>query len=65
MAVGDVSDLVTALGFVHVVGRDQHGEPFGCERVDLVPEIAPRLRIDTGRRLVQQQQLWTGQRAGT
>ena len=24
LAVGDVGDLVTALGLVHVVGRDQH-----------------------------------------
>ena len=26
-AIGDVGDLVTALGLVHVVGRDQHGQP--------------------------------------
>ena len=27
LAIGDIGDLVTALGLVHVVGRDQHGEP--------------------------------------
>ena len=64
MAVGDIGDLVAALGLVHVVGRDQHGQPFGGERMDLVPEIAPRLGIDAGGRLVQQQQLRIGQRAG-
>ena len=32
--------------------------------MDLVPEIAPRLGIDAGGRLVQQQQLRIGQRAG-
>ena len=64
MAIGDIGDLVTALGLVHVMGRDQHGQPFGRERMDLVPEIAPRLGIDAGGRLVQQQQLRIGQRAG-
>ncbi|MEY9620686.1 hypothetical protein ABH982_004143 [Bradyrhizobium ottawaense] len=33
--------------------------------MDLVPEVTPRLRIDAGGRLVQQQQFRTGQRAGT
>ena len=26
LAIGDVRDLVAALGLVHVMGRDQHGE---------------------------------------
>ena len=56
-AVGDVVDAVAALGLVHVVGRDQHGHARGGEAVDLVPELAPRLRIDAGGRLVEQQQL--------
>ena len=63
-AVGDVGDLVAALGLVHVVGRDQHREALGGERVDLVPELAPRLRIDAGGRLVEQQQFRARQRAG-
>ena len=57
LAVGDVDDAMAALGLVHVVGRDQHGQPFGGEFVDLVPEFAPRLRIDAGRRLVEEEQL--------
>ena len=64
LAIGDVGDLVTALGLVHVVGRDQHGQPIGRERVDLAPELAPRLRIDAGGRLVEQQQLRVRQGAG-
>ena len=64
IAVGDVGDLVTALGLVHVVGRHQHGEAVGGERMDLVPEVAARLGIDAGGRLVEQQQLRVGQRAG-
>ena len=36
----------------------------GRERMNLVPELAPRLRIDAGGRLVEQQQLRIRQRAG-
>ena len=57
LAVGDVADAVAALGLVHVVGGDQHGQPAAGEAMDLVPELAPRLRVDAGRRLVEQQQL--------
>ena len=55
---------MTALGLVHVMGGDQHGEAVGGERVDLVPEVAPRLGIDAGGRLVEQQKLRARQRAG-
>ena len=57
LAIGDVADAVAALGLVHVVGRDQHGQPAARQPVDLVPELAPRLGVDAGRRLVEQQQL--------
>ena len=57
MAVGDVADAVAALGLVHVMGRDEHGEAVRGEAVDLVPELAPRLRIDAGGRLVEKQEL--------
>ena len=63
-AIGDVGDLVTALGLVHVMGGDQHGQALRRQRVDLVPEFAPRFRIDAGGRLVEQQQLRAGQGAG-
>ena len=64
LAVGDVGDLVAALGLVHVVGGDQHGHALGGELVDLAPELAPRLGVDAGGRLVEQQQLGLGQDAG-
>ena len=57
LAVGDVGEAVAALGLVHVVRGDQHGEPVGGEPVDLVPELAPRLGVDAGGGLVEQQQL--------
>ena len=57
LAVGNIVDAVTAFGLVHVMGRDQHRQPVGGARMDLVPELAPRFRIDPGRRLVEQQQL--------
>ena len=57
LAVGNIVDAVAALRLVHVVGRDQHGEAGPGEAVDLVPKLAPRLRVDAGGRLVEQQQL--------
>ena len=64
LAVGDVRDLVAALGLVHVVGRDEHRHAGGRELVDLAPEFAPRLRVDTGRRLVEKQEIGLGKNAG-
>ena len=64
LAVGDVGDLVAALGLVHVVRGDEHGHAFGGQLVDLVPELAPRLGVDAGGGLVEQQQLGLGQDAG-
>ena len=63
-AVGDVGDLVTALGLVHVMRGHQDGEALAGERVDLVPEFASRLGVDAGGRLVEQEQLRARQRAG-
>ena len=64
LAESDVSDLMTAFGLVHVVGRDQHGDAVGGEVVDLVPELAPRLGLDAGGRLIEQKQLGLRQDAG-
>src|SRR5438046_525615 len=35
------------------------------QRMDLVPELAPRLRVDARGRLIEQKKLRIGQRAGT
>ena len=64
LAEGDVGDLVAALGFVHVMGGDQHGDAVGGQPVNLVPEFAARLGIDAGGRLVEQQQARLRQDAG-
>ena len=48
---------MAALGLVHVVGADEHGHAVGGEPVDLVPELAPGLGVDSGGGLVEQQQL--------
>ena len=34
-AIGDISDPVAALCLVHVVGRNQHSQPVGGERVSV------------------------------
>ncbi len=57
LAIGDIGDLVAALGLVHIVGGDEHGDAFGGQPVDLLPELSPRLGIDAGGRLVEQEQL--------
>jgi hypothetical protein len=46
------------------VGGDEHGDALGSETVDLVPELAPRLGIDAGGRLVEEQQARLRQDAG-
>ena len=55
--VGEIDDALAALGLVHVVGRDEHGQAVAGHVVDQVPELAARLGVDAGRRLVEQQQL--------
>ena len=59
-----IDDALAALGFVHVVGRDQRRQALDRHVVDEVPELAPRLGVDAGGRLVEQQQLRLVQHAG-
>ena len=54
---------VAALGLVHVMRGDEHRDAFGGERVDVLPELAARFRIDARRGLVEQQQLRCVQQA--
>jgi hypothetical protein len=50
--------LRDALGFLHVVRRQEHGDAFlFVERLDLRPQLVARLRIETERRLVEEQDL--------
>ena len=48
-----------ALRLVHIGGRDKHGQPrpFGADRIDQIPELAPRQGIDPGGRLVENQEI--------
>ena len=62
--VGEIDDALAAFGLVHVVGRYQDGQPVGRHVVDEVPELAARLGVDAGGRLVEQQQLRLVQHAG-
>ena len=55
---------VAALRLVHVVRRDEDRRPARDEREQVLPEIAPALRIDGARRLVEQQELRLVQRRG-
>ena len=55
-AVRDVRELVAALGLVHVVRADEHRDALRGEPMQLFPEFAPRVRVDAGGRLVEQQQ---------
>ena len=64
LAVGDVGDLVAALGLVHVVGRDQHRHAIRRELVDLAPELAPCLRVDARRRFIEKEQIGRRKDAG-
>lgn len=47
---------MAALGFIHVVRGDQEGEAFVRELMNLIPEIAARLRIDARRGFVEEQE---------
>src|SRR5688572_18140291 len=54
----DQRDAMTALGFVEIVGGDEHGHPRLRENVDQAPELTPRQRIDPTGRLVEKKDRW-------
>ena len=60
----EIDDAAAALRLVHVMGRDQGRQAVDRHVVDEVPELAPRLDVDAGGRLVEQQQLRLVQHAG-
>ena len=64
-AVVHQRDAMAALGLVEVGGGHQNRQPVRREVRQRVPELAPRHRIDAGRRLVEQQHPRLGhERAG-
>src|ERR1051326_8126414 len=57
LTVVDDGDAVTeAFGLVHVVRGDENGAATGLEGAQDVPDVPPRLRIESGRRLVEEEQ---------
>src|SRR6185369_12160858 len=56
VAVGEVGQGMALFRFIHVVGRDEHGQAFRGESVNFIPEVAPRFRIDPCSRFVQEEQ---------
>src|SRR5579872_2056220 len=63
-SAGEVHDAIAALRFVHVMGRHKYGQAFARHIMNQVPEFAPRLGVDAGGRLVEQQQFRLVQHAG-
>src|SRR5437899_12382944 len=55
--IHDRHAVAQTLGFFHVMRRQQHRPAGRTEAPDDLPQLAPRLRIEPRRRLVQKQQL--------
>src|SRR5262249_33482228 len=55
----DESDAIAPGRLVHVRRRDDDREPRGFQAAEEVPELAPRHRVDSRRRLVEKQHLRT------
>jgi len=64
-AVHHHEPVAQLLGFIHVVSRQHQGDAALLQAVEAVPQDVARLRIETGGRLVEQQQVgFAHQRAG-
>ncbi len=57
IAVGDVGQPMTPFRLVHVMRGDEDGQAAGGKLMDLIPEFAARLGVNTRRRLIEQEQL--------
>jgi hypothetical protein len=55
--VHDPDPVGERLGLVHVLRREQDGDAAGAQLADAVPDEQPRLRVQPGGRLVQEQHL--------
>ena len=54
-AVHDRDDVAEVVGLLHVVRGQQDRAALGLDRPDQLPEVVARLRIEAGRRLVEEQ----------
>ena len=57
-------ELVTAVGLVHHVRRDEHGPALAGERVELAPEVSAEHRVEADRRLVEDEQVRVAEERG-
>src|SRR5690606_39350988 len=53
-AVQHDGDPVAVLGFIHVVRRNENGDPPVCSAVDVIPELASSDGIEPTSRLVEE-----------
>ena len=54
----DEADAVAALGFLHVMRGEDHGQSLAVAEVDeILEEVAARAGIEPGRRLVEQHEI--------
>ena len=56
-AVDDGQPVREPVRFVEVVGREQHSRPLVGEPFDLRPHLSPGLRVEPGRRFVEEEHL--------
>ena len=57
-SVDDPDPVGQGVGLVEVLGREEDGHPqLGVEPADLGPDAGPAQRVETGRRLVEEQHL--------
>ena len=55
--IDDRHPVAEALGFLHQVGRQEHGLAALADPAHQIPDRPPRLRIEAGRQLVQEHDL--------
>ncbi len=64
-AVVDHHDAVREpVGLLEVLRREQHGRAVADQLVDHLPELVAAGRVETGRRLVEEQHRWVGHERG-
>src|SRR5262249_59469410 len=63
-AVDHDDSVGEALGLLHVLRGEQNRRPGLDELLDEEPEVVARPRVEAGRRLVEEQDGWTGDQAG-
>lgn len=55
--IHDRDAVAEAFGLIHIVGGEDDRASGGAELLDEIPELAARLRVETGRRLIEEEKL--------